>query len=143
MQRPCTLTNSSSRILIIRNSALPHITGDNFAKIPNIVILRILKCQCRKIDDDAFDNLLELETVDISGNVIRQIPAAVAKVRKLKQLDLVANNITSLPFNGSFITKANLLKLDFSQNSIQKIEDNDLVPTESRPNFPYICIKHS
>ncbi len=72
----------------------------------------------RHLSADAFDGLGDtLEHLDLSGNDLETIPAAVlAGLPRLSALDLGGNSIATLPDGSAFNNLNALLRLDLSDN---------------------------
>ena len=78
-----------------------------------------------------------LETVDMSNNVIKKIPAGLGKISKLKKLKLPGNEIAKVPRTVGKLKDLN--ECDMSRNKIKSIP-----PTITKANkLERMILKHN
>jgi len=94
----------------------------------------------KKIPQELYDNeelTPILETVDMSNNVIKKIPAGVGKISKLKKLKLPGNEIVKVPRTVGKLKDLN--ECDMSRNKIKAIP-----PTITKANkLERMILKHN
>ena len=80
--------------------------------------ISIVNCGLEIFGDQALDNLdfNELESIDLSWNMLMQVPGVVLRLGKLRHLDLSHNKIFSLPPGSSFNNLNALATLKLSGN---------------------------
>ena len=64
-----------------------------------------------ELSDGLFDKLLNLETLDLSGNYLRKLPTSIAKATKLVNLNLEDNSLKELPDSLSGLKNLKSLKV--------------------------------
>jgi len=70
---------------------------------------------------EAFDELTELDELDLSGNKLTELPSNFGMLEKLDELDLSGNKLTELP--SSFGKLTALQTLDLSHNQLTRLPD--------------------
>jgi len=94
----------------------------------------------KKIPQELYDNeelTPMLETVDMSNNVIKKIPAGLGKISKLKKLKLPGNEIAKVPRTVGKLKDLN--ECDMSRNKIKSIP-----PTITKANkLERMILKHN
>ncbi|KAK3097461.1 hypothetical protein FSP39_009834, partial [Pinctada imbricata] len=100
----------------------------NFTKVPTdgydeyymfIKDLVLTMNNLETIPDDIFSNLINLDHVDLSHNVLRSIPESIGKCKKLRYLGLQENNLTDLPMTLSMCV--NLMRINISRNKMDAV----------------------
>jgi Leucine-rich repeat (LRR) protein len=123
---------SSLKALSLKGYNVIHLKKD-FLKIPNTLTILVLAfCGIQEIDSNTFEDLNNLETIELIYNRhLKKIPKGLFKnTPKLKTLSLSDNNIQDLTWD-EFEGLANLEVLNVAQNRISSF-DADKIAT----NFP-------
>ncbi|XP_070507652.1 putative leucine-rich repeat-containing protein DDB_G0290503 [Chironomus tepperi] len=144
----------------VKNSALLEILRENFEEM-DLKILKIVENPIEKIPDDAFDDLKNLEELDLSGNKIENFPSKNEKLKiltvdgnKIKELDLknlqdlktfsAKNNEIEELTEDLFENNPNLEVMFFSHNKLTKISPNLTQNLENLRQFDFTgnpCLK--
>jgi Leucine-rich repeat (LRR) protein len=78
-----------------------------------------------KIDENSFDDLVNLETIDISYNNLTEIKKDLfAKLNKIKRFNLSNNKLTTVNDSKLFENKTNINYIDFSANNLGLVDAN-------------------
>jgi Leucine-rich repeat (LRR) protein len=78
-----------------------------------------------KIDENSFDDLVNLETIDISYNNLTEIKKDLfAKLNKIKGFNLSNNKLTTVNDSKLFENKTNINYIDFSANNLGLVDAN-------------------
>ncbi|GAB3508629.1 COR domain-containing protein [Spirosoma knui] len=110
---------------------LEHLSlkNNSFKEIPTIVFtleniksLNFAENQISELNDNIFVNLMNVEKVDISYNIIESIPYKNIDYPKCKILNLQGNQLENFPTVISQVKS--LKKLLLSENKISSVEDN-------------------
>ncbi|KAF0987439.1 hypothetical protein HZS_2208 [Henneguya salminicola] len=89
-------------------------------KMKNLIILSISNNKTLNwISDDFFLNLNNLESVDLSGNLLSFLPNSLGTLTKLKYLNLCKNKLKDIPSSIGNLT--NLLSLNLSENNLTSV----------------------
>jgi Leucine-rich repeat (LRR) protein len=105
------------RVLNLSNNAL---SMDNIAIIMEIPSLAHLKLANNKLEgllSSAVSNLRGLESLDLRGNALTELPAELGELTNLKTLDVGENQLTSLPFEA--LSKVPLSTLNAPKNKLE------------------------
>ncbi|KAJ5631660.1 uncharacterized protein N7484_011760 [Penicillium longicatenatum] len=105
------------RVLNLSKNAL---SMDNIAIIMEIPSLAHLKLANNKLEgllSSAVSNLRGLESLDLRGNALTELPAELGELTNLKTLDVGENQLTSLPFEA--LSKVPLSTLNAPKNKLK------------------------
>lgn len=92
-----------------------------FIQVTALNELNIVKCSLKKLESTVFENLINLELLDLSCNSIEAIDSKVFVTnRKLREINLSDNKISELG-SEMFSGLSNMKSLDISKNCITEI----------------------
>ena len=99
-----------------------------FSMIANIelslFVLQMTKCNVSDIEPDAFDTLVRLKEINLSGNHLKYVPARLfANTKAIVKIDL-SNNHLEILNEGLFQELLNLNILDLSGNRLSNFPAN-------------------
>ncbi|XP_039117475.1 disease resistance protein RPS2-like [Dioscorea cayenensis subsp. rotundata] len=99
------------RISLMRND-ISEIS--EIPECPNLKTLMLQRNQkLEKICDGFFSSMTQLRVVDLSHNLLKQLPAGIQMMEELRYLDLCGTNIKSLPRELKELKKLRFLLLSF------------------------------
>eukprot|EP01133_Synstelium_polycarpum_P012205 gene12205-14287_t len=108
-----------------------YLSGNTLSKFPptsGLTSLRKLLLdnnQISSVPEDALSPLTQLQTLDLSINLITSIPTTLAKLSNLKVLNLSKNQLTEIPVSVRSLAKLHNLSVDY--NRITTISEKALV----------------
>ncbi|KAH9374064.1 hypothetical protein HPB48_005333 [Haemaphysalis longicornis] len=119
----CALQRRRGRkgLWTIENNHIPHIEGNSFSGLLNLIWLVLNKNQIELIEVDAFENLKNLEALILRENNLMDVHEDTFKFNtKMLEIDLAVNSLTFIR-PGLFRGLRNLKKIDISANSIKTL----------------------
>eukprot|EP00088_Acartia_fossae_P028616 TRINITY_DN29434_c0_g1_i4.p1 TRINITY_DN29434_c0_g1~~TRINITY_DN29434_c0_g1_i4.p1 ORF type:complete len:562 (-),score=87.92 TRINITY_DN29434_c0_g1_i4:88-1773(-) len=90
---------SNLRALRVGENSFQEISTGIFTNFDFLVELRLNDCGLRTLDADVFDGLDDLEILDISDNVFREVPESALVLDSLETLHIGGNYISRLDSN--------------------------------------------
>jgi hypothetical protein len=82
-----------------------------------------------KIEPGTFSQLKQLETLDLSQNALREVPAEIFNLPSLRKLYLAENELKNVGFsNITKPVKAPLIYLNIASTEIDKVPDFGILP---------------
>lgn len=79
--------------VILSGNPIEKININFHERIPIVKFLYIDNCRIRDFDESRFRNLQNLSTLDLSYNLIEEVPKQSIKFGKNLELDLIGNRI--------------------------------------------------
>ncbi|XP_059051008.1 leucine-rich repeat-containing protein let-4 [Achroia grisella] len=122
---------SSIEILDFSENRLNELQASTFTNYPNIKFLYLVENQLYRIDENAFAPLIYLQTLDLSNNVILQLPQTMFQLPSLRNLYLKNNPLLHLSINNLQLRKpinAPLELLDLSNCKLEKLPNWGTLP---------------
>lgn len=122
------------------------ITRMNRITVPNLTHLNMTWCQIQTIDPDAISGLPELVDLDLSNNLINEIPDTLAS-ENLQTLDLSMNRMITIR-NATFLGFPDITKIDLSGNRFtipfrkEFFADNLFLAELRLGDNPWLCNCH-
>ncbi|KAH3776655.1 toll-like receptor 2 isoform X1 [Dreissena polymorpha] len=110
--------------LNIQNNGIANLKGSSFQGVRNLRKLLSNSCNIQTMENDLFKSISNVETVDLSFNLLHYLPmkGEFSQLINLKHLFLQNNNIETLAdnqFQGLYLES-----LDLSHNAISTISNN-------------------
>merc|ERR1739838_614356 len=84
---------------VTKQKTLTEIDDEDLRGLKNLVTAKLSKNGILTISQHAFDDLESLERLDLHGNKLTEVPEAIQRIPKLRQLNLVANRIAMINMN--------------------------------------------
>ena len=119
------LSHSNVSHLILQKNNVPQLGSTSFEKMPHLCHLDLSHCSIQSIENDTFDSLINLTSLNLSQNSINGVPPAVLSLSKLERFDFSSNcgsssesGILELS-NNMFSQMTALHYLDLSYNRLQ------------------------
>lgn len=115
-------TSSKIREFVIMSSEMHYLFSHTLPSSPHLTKLVFLNSNIYSIHSQAFEHLLELQELEISGNpaLVQLLPGTFAKQGNLTTLMLNYNNLETL-FPGVFESLAKLEFLQLKGNNISEV----------------------
>lgn len=135
---------SSIEILDFSENRLNELQADTFTNYPNIKFLYLTENQLYRIDKDAFAPLVYLQTLDLSNNVILELPETVFQLPSLRNLYLKNNPLLHLSISNLEIRKpikAPLELLDISNCKLERLPNWGTIPHLVKYNISHNQLK--
>ena len=107
--------------LSLAHNRLDTIAQLAFSHCPLLLSLRLEHNQLQSLDDQLFTNLSQLASLNLSRNLLSGLPASMADLRELRQLD-VSTNIIGVIGPRDIQGLSNLTSLNLGSNDISRIE---------------------
>lgn len=104
------------RFLNLSNNDLTMANIDIVMQIPSISDLKLANNKLEGSFPSAVSNLRNLESLDLRGNAITNLPDELGELHQLKTLELAENQLTSLPFEA--LSKVPLVTLSAPKNKL-------------------------
>lgn len=104
------------RTLNLSNNSLSIDNIHVVAEIPSLVDLKLANNQLQGRFPSDIGRLRSLETLDLHGNTLTELPDELAELTSLKSLDVGENQLTSLPFE--WLSKLPLRTINASKNRL-------------------------
>ena len=116
------------REMVLKTDNIFSIDPNAFQDLMNLEVLTLSGNKIGTLHKDTFVNTHSLSTITLDRNVVTKIPAeSLCLVKKLSSLNLASNNLTSAKMDKCFSQLLNLVTLDLSNNPIRKIKPTDFV----------------
>ena len=138
---PAGNINNNVKFVLIKNSRTPYLPRfEAGIFFPNLIKYIVTDSGVKSIDRDAFSGMTKLETLDLSGNEIEEIPEDTLHDNKeLIDLFVNNNNLKRLPSN--LLSQApSFQRLMASNNSLEVI-DADLF--KNTPNLKILSLDNN
>lgn len=119
------------QILDFSDNKLQELTSETFAGYTSIKFLYLADNQIYLIEEDALTSLTSLQTLDLSNNVILELPSSLFQLQSLRKLYLKGNPLLHKSFSGLEITqpiKAPIEHLDLSDCKIRELPNWGSLP---------------
>lgn len=114
--------NSKLKILKMKNIKLKEV---NFENVPNLEYLDISNNDIQQLSEDVFESLTSLEYLDLSHNaILRKVPGNMFKrLKRLKHANLSHIDVSEIPLKTFSSQSDSLESLDLSGNPIASLSD--------------------
>ncbi|XP_072942530.1 uncharacterized protein Lapsyn [Epargyreus clarus] len=122
---------SGIEILDFSDNKLQELHADTFYGYSSIKYLYLAENQIYLIEENALSYLTSLQTLDLSNNVILELPDSLFQLPSLRKLYLNGNPLLHLSLSNLQITKpikAPLELLDISENKLKVLPDWGILP---------------
>nr|XP_004662741.1 toll-like receptor 4 [Jaculus jaculus]XP_044997821.1 toll-like receptor 4 [Jaculus jaculus] len=151
---------SSTENLDLSFNPLKILSSNCFSSFPELQVLDLSRCEITMIEDDAFQDLIQLSTLILTGNPIHSLALGgfsglsslqklvvveinlaslesfpIGHLRSLKHLNMAHNLLHSFKLPEYFSNLTNLEYLDLSNNKIQSIHHKDLKVLHENPQL--------
>ncbi|RNA35469.1 leucine-rich repeat-containing 57 isoform X2 [Brachionus plicatilis] len=110
----------SIRNLDLSHNRLTIITSNLFTNMENLKTLNISNNKIESISGE-IGRCVKLESLDMSHNLLKDIPNSVNQLKNLKKISINNNQLTRIPKELSQLTQLDFV--DLSSNKIKEIED--------------------
>ncbi|KXJ83808.1 hypothetical protein RP20_CCG000968 [Aedes albopictus] len=115
------------QVITFRESVLRYLPKSLIDAYPSMKLLNLNQLKIVTIEDNAFDNVTNLEKLSLEGNRLQTLPAkALNGARKLKQLILTNNYINTM--ESSFVSNIFLNDLSINGNKINQLPTFQNIP---------------
>ena len=109
----CEVPEIAEPLFVAPDSSDPDLTSTDLRSVS------IVNSGLEVIAEDAFAGVGgQLEELDLSGNLLADLPTAVLNLTRLVTLDLSRNRIGKLPHGSAFNSLNTLVRLDLSENRL-------------------------
>lgn len=110
----------SIRNLDLSHNRLTILTSNLFSNMENLKTLNVSSNKIESISAE-IGRCVKLESLDLSDNLLKNVPNTLAQLKNLKKISLNNNQFTIIPKELGDLTQLDFVDLSF--NNIDKIED--------------------
>ena len=109
--------------LKITDSQIGIVQAIMFVGFENIINLELSQCNIDKLDNNVFDTLIRLNSINLSNNAIATIHESLFALNQNLKTVILKNNVLDIISSGVFAIAASLEVLDLSYNNILVLDE--------------------
>ena len=105
----------------LNSNNITKLTKNDFRRFNNLKIVRLRNCSLKSIEPCVFDNLMQLSRLRIDDSDLKELPDGLFKRNvKLNYLNIAGNKLTQ--FNATKLGLRKVLQIDLGYNSLTTID---------------------